>query len=205
MEEKQLIQKVCQNDEQAFRTLLKIYEPFIYKNINTLILEFGDYCLDKDDLYQEACIALCSACKTYRDDMKCKFSSFAYLVIRRKLLTYYRKVSAPIRNEYKSLDNFNELYYSKLMSNYSRPHYAKEREFLTRDMNIINDFMETLSPLDKEIVNQRVEKKSFIDIAKDLNMNTKTVYKRIFRIKRRFQTYKNKVCNSEDLEPIIGY
>jgi len=205
MKEKDLILKVCQNDEQAFRTLLKVYEPFIYKNIHVLNLDYADRSVDKDDLYQEACIALCEACKSYREDMKCKFSSFAYLVIRRKLLSYYRKMNAPMRKEIKSLDGYNEFYHSKLMSNYARIHYEKEKERLAKDMRIINDFMNTLSPIEKEIVNQRYGKKSFIDIAKTLNMNTKTLYKRVYKIRQKFKSYKTEVYNSDELETVVGY
>jgi len=200
MEEKQLILNVCQNDdEQSFRTLLKRYEPFIYKNISMLSLDYGDYCIDKDDLYQEACLALYSACKTYRFDMKCQFSSFAYLVIRRKLLSYYRKVSTPIRQETKSLDKVSDLYYSKLMGHASRERYAIEKEALARDINYIHEFIGTLSPIEKEIVNKRYDSVSYSDIAKSLNLSIKSIYHRVGNIRKKFKAFKKLAIIEDDL------
>lgn len=197
MEEKQLIELIRQNDDTAFRELLKRYEGFIYKNISALNLEYGDYIVDKQDLYQEACLALYVACKTYRFDMNCKFSSFAYLIIKRKLINYCRKLSTPIKQESKSIDKVNEDYFLKYVRSYTDIQQNEEKEYLVKDINCINNFKETLSPLDKEIVKQRIEEKSYSDIAISLNITIKTVYNRIDRIRRKFQKFKKDTYQEE--------
>jgi len=191
MEEKQLIELIRQNDDAAFRELLKMYEGFIYKNIAALNLECGEYMIDRQDLYQEACLALYLACQNYKDDMNCKFSSFAYLIIKRKLINFCKKQSTAIKQEIKSIDRVNEEYFLRYIRSYTHSKRQKEIEYLASDIKCINNFKETLSPIDKEIVRQRIEEKSYSDIAKSLNIKIKTVYNHIDRMRRKFKQYKD--------------
>ena len=57
-EDLKLIDRIREGDDSAFAALLKRHHRMIYKIINSIALENGDYAVDKDDLYQEASLAL---------------------------------------------------------------------------------------------------------------------------------------------------
>ncbi len=79
MDELELIQK-AKTDNSALETLLQNYEPMIYSLVKRF--QISGYTLD--DLLQEARIAFCRAVKLY-DGTKSKLSTFAYVIIRRRL------------------------------------------------------------------------------------------------------------------------
>jgi len=81
-------------DSFAMKELLRIYQPAIMCLTRAALpLELGAY---EDDLAQEAMIALLDAAECYREDKDCGFSTFATLVIRRRIssliLRYQRRM-----------------------------------------------------------------------------------------------------------------
>jgi len=203
MDENKLIQKVLRHDDEAFRELLQIYEGIIYKNISLINFDQSEFVIDKQDLYQEGCLALYNACKTYRNDMNCKFSTFAYILIRRRLLTYYRKVSTTLKNETRSLETISDIYFIKLLRSDPRVSYDEDKERLIRNLDCINGFVDTLSPVDKEIIDQRRKDKSYVAIAASLKINTKTLYNRIAKIRKNYENYKRKLNFDDESETLV--
>lgn len=84
-----LIKKVQFNsDSIALDTLIQNHKNLIFH----LILKYSvhdSYCIE--DISQEAYIALIDAIRTYRGSNNCKFTTFAYFVIRNKILNFILK------------------------------------------------------------------------------------------------------------------
>ena len=53
-----MIIEVQKGNEEYFPVILKEYQHMIYKIISAYRLTQGDFFISKDDLYQEACLAL---------------------------------------------------------------------------------------------------------------------------------------------------
>jgi|GEM_PF-944535 len=77
------------NDSFAFSELLRIYSPLIYYVMSAAVPK--DLEAYNDDLFQEGVIALSDAADTYREDMDCGFTTFAVLLIRRRMVNTLRR------------------------------------------------------------------------------------------------------------------
>lgn len=188
--EKELITKVQnERDSGAFRQLLKENERIIYSIIGSFH-DFGsDYLLNRDDLYQEASIALFDACMTYDPEAGARFSSYAYVVIRRRVSRAVKTMMRSYREETMSFDKFEDIDRMKEFStSYVRDdpvRYSENRERQDR----IAAFLERLEEGDRMIVEARLSGLSYREIAEKLGLSTKKVDNRLMRIKKMRERY----------------
>lgn len=183
MESNELIKRVKTNDDNAYSQLLEDYKNMIYYIINTYQLECGDYLISKDDLFQEASIALYDACKAYKEDNKAKFSTFAYMVIKRRLSHCYKVSKNKYINEYVSIDAYENNDRHKELAVKEKPIEYKVREELKER---ITKPCARLSNQDRQILLLRMENYSYAEIAKILKVSKKRVDNRLTRLKAMY-------------------
>ena len=181
-----LINKVREEcDDFAFGEIVKEYARMVESIISSYNSEFGDYKLNRDDLRQEAYIALFDACKSYKVGMDTKFSTFAYTCIKRRVHRFYSRYVRCYLKESTSLDSFETrdpgfLYYDSCVNENA---YNKERENRIETLKLL---MDSLNYEDRTIVDMRMNNYSYEEISNKLNINRKRVDNRLNKIKKKY-------------------
>ena len=184
-DENMLLVAIKNGDEDAFGMLLEEYRRMIYKIINGFDLEVCDYLIEKEELFQEASLALYQAVKSYEFDRSVKFSSFAYTVIYRKMVTTVKRYRHIYEDKY-SLDadkgvEYRIAYITHAVADNPEA-YHKEKEFEMK----LQRFIDELPKKDKELLRLKQEDLSYKEMGKRLNMKSKTIDNRLRCLKRRF-------------------
>lgn len=192
MEEMTLIKKVKRDDELALNELIKNYEKMIYKIIFQFTLSQGDYRISVDELFQEGRIALYEACKNYSKTDNCKFSTFAYVVIKRKVYKAVKRNLRIYRREGTSIDIHdtlrNSIYYETKYVEDNPIEYQENGE-KSKDVDAL---LSSLDRVDRKLIKLRLMNYSYKDIARMLKISRKKVDNRLQYLKRRNFNKKNK-------------
>lgn len=183
--EQKIIKQIKKNDNSSFDILVENYKNMIYKIIRSYSLRQGDYLIDEDELYQEGCIALYDACKTYSRINKCKFSSFAYVVIKRRINREVFKYIGIYNSEALSIDkldaNDKEMFFEDKYVEDNPIEYIK-RENRKED---IEKALKNFNSVDQKIIRLRIDGYSYDEIGKLLKISAKRVDNRIQYIKKK--------------------
>lgn len=184
METCELIRKVKDNDYLACEEMINNYRQMIFSIINEYDLEYGDFKISSDDLYQEGLIGIYDACRAYEEGKDVKFSTFAYLVIKRRVNRCYRNQLKNYVNECCSID---------CIENKDK---RKEFEVNTVSDNILTYRQESLEKkirhlddFDRQIVMLRLEDMSYLEIAKKLDVSKKRIDNRLYKLRKKFTKY----------------
>ena len=188
-EEFDLIKKVREGDNEAYKKLLYIYHNMIYKLIYSNRLNSGDYRIQADDLYQEGCVALLDAAMTYEGDKGASFSTFAYLVIKRRLKRKVREYLGSARTEVYSIDAYETPDYLEEMQSLSVSENPVDYHHSLVMLEDVNSFMSRLSESDREIIRMSISKNTYQDIASTLKISRKKVDNRIYRLRKELKRY----------------
>lgn len=185
----ELIKRVRNGESQAFELVLLASNPIIYKIISIHMNEYGDYMIDKDEMYQIATIGLYEACLKYNENKGMSFSSFSYLVIKSKLINYYKRSIKVYSNEYYSIDADHDglMNHVGIVSD-SAYSYHKEQEF----HESLNNFINELSEEDRLILEYKRQNMPYIEISKRLNISIKRVSNRLQIMREKFSKYRRK-------------
>ena len=184
----ELIQKVRNGDDSAFKPILQEYQKIIYKIINTQVLSRGDYLIDEESLFQEGSIALYNAVMSYQEDKGMIFSSYAYMVIRSRIITYIRNCRRKYGDELLSIDAVENCDYSiefcnaKVCDNPPAT-YHREQEIKEN----LKKFLDEIPKEDRMIFTLRNDNVSYKQISKLLNISTKKVDNRLRMLRRRLK------------------
>ena len=152
-----------------------------------------------DDLVQEGMIGLFNAITHYSKNQNCSFKTFATLCIERSILdaikSANRQKNIPL-NEFLEVTedgkiNFNNLeqdkfFYIPSTQNSPEEEFENKQEF----QNLINEINNKLSKQEKEVFDYYIEGVSISDISSKLNLNTKSIYNTIARIKQKLNYLK---------------
>ncbi|MBQ2656963.1 MAG: sigma-70 family RNA polymerase sigma factor [Erysipelotrichaceae bacterium] len=184
-EDLKLIDRIREGDDSAFAALLKRHHRMIYKIINSFALENGDYAVDKDDLYQEASLALLSAARTYEKDRKVLFTSYAFMVIRSRLLNTLRTYYRTYEQEKYSIDVYErsdgrDFYISDNPITYHREQELKENYAC---------FIQKQTETDRRILLMKGEDQTYKEIARQLKITEKQIDNRLRALRKKFKTY----------------
>ena len=184
-----LVKDIQEGNEEAYKLILDNFKKMICKLIHSYQSEIGDFKVDFDDIYQEACLSLYEACMTYKENQGMKFSSYAYLLIRSKVINRVRRFIRQYRGEYYSLDSYISIEYNKslIATSVSENPVAYHNEIELKKM--IDIFINELPKQDKEIINLRLDGHSYKVIADTLNITTKRVDNRLESIKKKLKKY----------------
>ena len=186
MEINELVIEVQNKNEEAYKELLNSFHRMIYSIINEYELNYGDYQVSADDLYQEACIALYEACFAFKDTKEAKFSTFVYTVIKRRIQRCYKTYKGRYMNEAYSIDNIEVVDHYKEME--SRYVYDNPVEYhrLNETREQILRSAERLSEEDRAILLMRMEDYSYAEISKKLNISRKRIDNRLSKLRRQY-------------------
>lgn len=188
------IERIRQGDELAFRHLLNAHHKMIYSIINSFELESGDYAIDKHDLYQEGSISLYEAVFTFEEDRNVKFSSYAYMVIRSKIINVLRNYYKTYNEETYSIDALDYNDFLRSLTVRDVPfEYHKQQEFISEFQKVLNG----LSSEDKRIIELRNKRYSYKQISEVLNIKVKRVDNRISSLKKLFKNLLEKDYEEE--------
>ena len=166
----------------------------IFKNFEKILLYHGKkYFIpggNKDDIFQEASIGLIQAIRSYDKNKKQSFENFAFLCIKRQLIGVIRNSNCG-KNKFlntaspdKELDGF--IYEKRSIRFYNPEEILLSKEKI-RELNIYLKYK--LSKKEKEIFRYLVADFSYIEIAKKLKRNTKSIDNTIQRIKNKIKKF----------------
>lgn len=180
----ELINLVKKGDSHAYESILNKYRPLINKIISVQAINFGDYKIDTDELIQVAQIGLYEAIIKYSQEKGMNFSSFVYLVINNRIITYYKNSAKVYSNECYSLNvDHNNVRYADRISDSSYDYYcSKQFE------NKIDEFINSQNEEDKQILLYRKQGIPVNKIAKLLDTNAKRINNRIYLMKKKFKS-----------------
>ena len=184
-EDLRLIRKIKEGDGSAFGPLLKQYHRMIYKIIYSFSLENGDYAVDKDDLYQEASLALYSAAVNFEEDRNVLFSTYAFMVIRNRLLNILRSYYRTYEQEKYSIDVYER--------NDGRSFYVSDNPIAYHREQELKEnyarFMRKLPETDRKILLMKGEDFSYKEIARQLKISEKQIDNRLRALRKKFRSY----------------
>lgn len=183
-----LVSRIKNGDDNAFSELLQRFENMIYKIINNFNLNRGDYLLDVESLFQEGCIALYNAVQNYDESRGMAFSSYAYMVIRSRIITCIRSTRKKSSKECLSIDVIENMDYSldyscaRVCDN-PPVEYHREQELLEN----LEKYIAELPKEDRIIFTLRSDGVSYKQIAKLLNVSSKKIDNRIREMRRQLR------------------
>ncbi len=182
----ELIKRIRNGDDEAFKALLENHKKMIYKLIYGLTLEAGDFAIDVEEVFQEASLVLYWAVFAFEEDKNVKFSSYAYLVLKNRIRNVFRSYYNIHKEETYSIDSREHQDYLLSLAVKEDPaRYHKEQEFRKR----LDRFMKDLSSEDKQILELRGDELSYKEIADLLHISIKKINNRLSILRKRMGQY----------------
>lgn len=179
-----LVELAQEGNEDAIRILYDKYRPIIVKKSTLAFSSVRHHGIEVNDIIQECYIALDEAINSYNQNDSAMFYTFAILCIERRIGSYLRKVKR---------------FKNKILNDAVTIDENMQTEFLC-DTNILDDIvlenesnnkikaiMKELTPLEKDVFLLRLEGFDFIEIAKKLNRDLKSIYNAFNRIKTKYR------------------
>ena len=175
--------------------LYKKYSPMIHKELNKVKNSAYALGIDWSDLIQEAMLGFSNALSTYNESGEAKFSTYATLCVRRKLLNFIDKHATKknmIMKSAVSLDAPDSVY----GSDYSP--YLKDIEGLEPLNKVITDEsleevskkFDKLNYEEKRVMDYTISGKSPSEISELMNISIKKVYNILYRARNKIKIEK---------------
>ena len=188
LKDEELIKLYRDGNEDAIDIIFERYKYLVRKKAKAMYIAGGD----NDDLIQEGMIGLYKAVRDYNEDRQASFATFAGMCINRHMMSAVtasnRKKNIPL-NSYVSFDapaDGDEQSGTKLVEvlkpdNEQNPEYM----FIDREhTRLLEDkIVSALSGYEKKVLDMYLEGKDYIEIAKELNKQPKSVDNAIQRIR----------------------
>lgn len=184
----ELLYMVCENNEDAVDTIFKKYEPVIDYYARKYVKLVDGKGLDYNDLYQEGLIGLDSAIKTYKNQKNIKFSTFAFVCIKRKIMSAIRKAN---RKKHSILNESYSIDYKLNDDNNSLDNLISNNERSIEDLLVGKEqadyfnkkIKDCLTKFEKQVYELKVYGFSNEEISKNLNKTMKSIESVLFRIR----------------------
>ena len=185
-----ILKKAQTGDSEAIDWILKEYSKILSFNTQKYYLIGAE----QEDLLQEGILGLLKAIKFY-DETKSSFSSFAFLCIRREMISAIRKANTQknsILNE--ALTTSSMIEDSSDIDNYiSSENNPEEAYLLKEEIKEFKNFSDkNFSKLEKEVLKYLIRGYSYREIAKILSKNLKSIDNTIQRIRKKSEDWINK-------------
>ena len=172
-----LLIAIRNSEDKPFECLLNAYRPLIEKTVSLYHKKCGLTSADRDDLSQEATIALYFAALTYSDGKSASFGTYAATCIRNRIITYIRPLSSSVMTV--SLETGEDI-----ASDESPEQTVVERE---AQKNLFDRISTILTPLEKSVLNLFLESRNYAEIADRLSVSRKTVDNAMCRIRAKLR------------------
>lgn len=195
-----ILKKAQSGDSEAINLILKEYSKILSFNAQKYYLAGAE----KEDLQQEGILGLLKAIKFY-DETKSSFSSFAFLCIRREMISAIKKANTKknmILNEALKTNAILEdsAYFDDdehNINNYISPENNPEEAYLLKEE--IDEFKkfskDNFSRFEKEVLTYLIRGYSYREIAKILSKNLKSIDNTIQRIRKKSEEWIKKEEN----------
>lgn len=171
-------------NEDAIEKIFSNYKNYILRKSQGFYIKGGDV----EDLQQEGYIGLLKAIKYYDEIKYNDFSSFAYLCIKRQMLTAIRN-SNTVKNQGLNEAVVQDETLGKILYNSKKSieFYTPEEITLGKELiSSLNKFLDIkLTSMEKKVGKYLLRQYSYIEIAKELNADPKKIDNCIQRIKRK--------------------
>lgn len=184
--EKLIIEAQNGNDE-AMNELIKIYFPLVSINTKNYFIIGAE----KEDLVQEGLLGLLKAIKYYNPN-KISFNNFAILCIRRQIFSAIKSANSKknmVLNEALSNSSISDSddFELDFISTESSP----EEIFFSKDkLENFHKYTSTnFSELEKKVFEYMIRGYSYKEIARQLEVNPKSIDNSIQRIKKKAETW----------------
>lgn len=164
-----------QNHQPSINAIIKDCEPLI----RYVVKGFGNISLNLDEAMQEGRLAVLNAIRLFDENKKVKFSTYASVAIKNRLLGYIKKLQSnqtAVFNE-----NINQKD-SSSANGFSPEDHLINYEKLAEKLHA---FKKNLSQLETEILSLKLEGYSYTEIATQLKKTAKSVDNALFRIKTK--------------------
>ena len=183
----ELVMSIQVGDVVAFEELSKQYAPLIRSQVSSFMAQ-GSYRLsesDRDDLGQEALLALYKAACSFENRGDIKFGLYAKVCIRNGLLTAVKKLS----RQYLVEDDTEEL--DALCSNTEDPDASPEEYLIALERaETIQSFMEKqLTDYERRVFLLHLAHRTYAEIAEKVGKDVKSVANAIITA-RPFSTFR---------------
>ena len=186
------------DNEEANEALYKKYEPVIsyYANKYSKLVEGKG--IDYNDLYQEGLIGLIKAVDSFKEQKDIRFSTFAFVCIKRSIISAVRKVS---RKKHSALNESYSLDYSTEDDNLSFDNIISNNVGGIEDLlvskeknNKFNELLsKSLTDFEKEVYDLRINNFSYDEIATMLGKTRKAVDGTLSRIRVKIRKILNEI------------
>ena len=186
------------NDEEANELIYKKYEPVIRyyaKKYNNLVEGKG---IDYNDLAQEGLIGLINAIDNFKNQKNIKFSTFAFICIKRRIISAVRDANRKkhsILNESYSLDYKLGEDEKELMDIAVTTNGSVEDILVSKENNMLFNKMlsKSLSDFEKMVFDLRINNFTYDEIAHTLGKTEKSIERALSRIREKIKTILQKI------------
>jgi len=182
-------------DRAAEEALIVRYTRLVRRCAHPLFLMGGD----GEDLIQEGMIGLYKAIRDYESGRNTAFRSFAEMCVVRQIITAVksatRRKHTPLNSSisiYNSASNSMEDSDRTMLDTMSAAHgMGPEETVLSKEaVGDISMIIENrLSPLEKQVLDLRLDGRSYVEIAQMICVGAKTVDNALQRVKHKLEKY----------------
>jgi len=178
-------------DRNAYERLVKRYHGFVRLKASSYFLAGGD----SDDLIQEGLVGLYKAIRDFRSDRESSFRNFAELCITRQIIT---AVKTATRNKHTPLNHYVSFSapagggaddeaptLEELIASPSVNDPAKQAISSEELRSLVGCLSTSLSQLESNVLALYLDGRSYDEIGRRLDCDTKTVDNALQRVKRK--------------------
>lgn len=194
----ELLYLVSENNEEANKMIFDKYAPVINYYAKKYSVYVEGKGIDYNDLYQEGMIGLNSAINDYKHQKDIKFSTFAFICIKRKIFTAVKNANRKkhsILNDSYSLDykneddknSFDNIIHSSEESIEDILVSMENEEFFRKRIN------EELSDFEKIVYELKINNFSYEEMSQALGKTHKSIESAISRIRVKIKQILNEI------------
>lgn len=193
----ELLYMLSDNNDETKLVLAKKYKPVITYYANKYSVYVEGKGIDFNDLYQEGLIGLIGAVDSFKEQKDIKFSTFAFLCIKRKILTAVKNANRKkhsILNESLSLDYKTDDYASIDNSLYVASESIEDLLISKEKSDVFKSYIKKdLSFFEQSVYELKLNGFSTDEIASMLGKSYKSVESALSRIRTKLKRILNKI------------
>lgn len=191
LDDEKVLIAVHSGNSEALEFMIAKYKNFVRAKAKAYFLVGAE----REDIVQEGMIGLYKAIRDYRDDKLASFKAFAELCITRQMITAVktatRQKHIPL-NSYVSLDKpiYDEESERTLMDVVREDRSSDPQELLVNREeydNIEEKMAAILSDLERQVLSQYLDGRSYQEISVDLKRHVKSIDNALQRVKRKLE------------------
>ena len=185
----ELIYMSRSGDEWAFSALFDQFRPMFTSLINEILRHNPLYENFREDMMQEAKIGLMDALNYYREDRNCKFATFVYLLVKRRLLSALRYHRAKSRVPVSCLsaidgmvmENGSTYDVCRTTGDLGDPvYYIRYKAAYER----LQDTMASMRDIDRRVIYMWADEEGYDEAGKKLGLSPRSYDARLRRVKK---------------------